>query len=85
MSTEIIIQWEPVNCIESNGNITNYNIVLVTRNGEYSMNVNVNGSVRETTISGLEPLTEYNVSVAAVNSRGIGMYSKDITIITEGK
>ena len=46
---------------------------------------NVGGDARQATISGLTPLTEYSVQVAAVNNAGTGSYSSPITIMTTGK
>ena len=43
---------------------------------------NVGGDARQATISGLIPLTEYSVKVAAVNNAGKGSYSSPITIMT---
>ena len=45
-------------------------------------NVFASGDIREVTISELSSSTEYNVSVAAVNINGTGVYSNDIA---EGK
>ena len=71
-------------CIHRNGNITSYS-VRVIRNGEIVKNVSVSGYIGNVTISELSPSTEYNVSVAAVNSNGTGVYSDDISVTTEGK
>ena len=84
ISTNITVQWEPVKCIHRNGNITDY-LVLVMRNEEIAKNVSVSFYIGNVTISELSPSTEYNVSVAAVNSNGTGIYSDDISVTTEGK
>ena len=36
------------------------------------------------TIDDLDPLTEYSVMVAGVNSAGTGQFSKPVTVVTEG-
>ena len=59
--------------------------VRVMRNGERPKNVSVSDYIRQVTISELSPLTEYHISVAAVNSNGTGVYSIDIPVATEGK
>ena len=84
ISTNVTVQWEPVKCIHRNGNITSYS-VRVIRNGEIVKNVSVSGYIGNVTISELSPSTEYNISVAAVNSNGIGAYSDDTPVTTEGK
>ena len=71
-------------CIHRNGNITGYS-VLVMRNDEIVTNVSVSGGIGNITICELSPYTEYNVSVAAVNSNGTGVYSDDILVTTQGK
>ena len=41
-------------------------------------------STTQTTISGLNPSTNYSIQVAAVNSAGIGEYSSAENELTEG-
>ena len=66
-----------------NGEITGYT-VDVSRSGMVVATENVNdGSARRGTVSGLDPTTEYTVTVAAVNSVGTGPFS-GITITTAG-
>ena len=36
------------------------------------------------TIDDLDPLTEYSVMVAGVNSAGTGQFSEPVTVVTEG-
>ena len=83
-SSSITVQWGPVDCIHRNGDITGYT-VRVRASGEAERTVSVDESVRETTMSGLTPFTEYTVSVAAENNVDIGVYSGRIIIRTEGK
>ena len=69
--------------MDRNGEITGYT-VDVSRSGMVVATENVNdGSAREGTVSGLNPTTEYTVTVAAVNSVGTGPFS-GITITTAG-
>ena len=79
--TKITVDWGPVDCIHRNGDITGYS-VRVTRNGDVLKNVSASSDIRQVTISELSSSTEYNVSVAAVNINGTGVYSNDIA---EGK
>ena len=80
----IIVQWEDVECIHRNGNITGYS-VLVVASSVMDMVINV-GNVKQATIllSELTPFTEYTISVAAVNTAGMGVYSNGTTITIKG-
>ena len=80
-STAIIVQWETVPCIEQNGDITGYT-VLVLESGEMERVEDVVGDVTQVTISELTPSTTYSIQVAAVNNEGTGPYSDLITIDT---
>ena len=70
-------------CIHRNGDITAYRIRAITSGGDDRMETV--GDVREATITGLSPSTEYTVSVAAVNSQDTGPYSDGIVQSTNGK
>ena len=83
-SSSIDINWGEVPCQHRNGEITGY--VVVTRKvlgrGREEIKqtkgmVMVNGQT--TTIDNLDPLTEYSVMVAAVNSAGTGVFSEPVT------
>ena len=54
---------------------------------EESVNDAVNISVpeRNATITGLRPSTEYSITVAAVNSAGIGKQSEPLFVVTDGQ
>ena len=78
----ITVQWEEVDCIDRNGDITGYSIRAMT-SGEDDRMETV-GDVREATISGLSPSTEYTVSVAAVNYQDTGPYSDGMMVETAG-
>ena len=82
-SSSITVQWGTVSCIHCNGDITGY-IIRAMTSGEDDRIVVVD-DVREATISGLTPFTEYTVSVAAVNSQDTGPYSVGIVQSTSGK
>ena len=43
----------------------------------------VNGQTA--TLNNLDPLTEYSVIVAAVNSAGTGVFSEPVIAVTQGK
>ena len=83
-ANSITVQWGEVPCLHQNGEITGYT-VEATLSGTVVATENVNGgSAREGTVSGLNPSTEYFVTVAAVNSAGTGPFSDGISITTAG-
>ena len=82
-STNITVQWRSVRCIDRNGLIIGYRIRAMTSGGDDV--IETVGDVREATITGLSPSTEYIVSVAAVNSQDTGPYSDGIVQSTYGK
>ena len=50
---------------------------------EVLKNISTSGDARNATISALHPFTEYNISVASVNSVGTGVYSDHFVATTE--
>jgi hypothetical protein len=71
-SFSITLQWEEVECIHRNGNITGYLVQFRQADNDATFTVNMSESVTETTISKLIPNTTYTISIAAVNSVGTG-------------
>ena len=75
-SSSITVQWEPVNCIHRNGDITGYSVQYREVDSRVTLTLFVSGdSAREAIISNLDPSTIYTIEVAAVNSAGAGVYS----------
>ena len=75
--TSIRIMWEEVDCVQSNGRIIEY-IVIISNNGNtYNLTI----TERYITVSDLVLGGTYNISVAAVNSIGIGLF-KELTCKT---
>ena len=73
MTFSITVEWQAVPCIHRNGNITGYGIIIYHMlNNDQKYNVSSSGTMF--TIPDLQPSTTYVISVAAVNSEGIGMY-----------
>ena len=79
-SSSIIIRWGEVPCQHRNGEIIRYAVKY--SKGSQEEIVMVDGHA--TTLDDLEPLTEYSIMVAAVNSNGTGQYSEPVTIVTKG-
>ena len=73
-SSNITVQWEPVDCIHRNGNITGYKVKY---GGE------IHGSTEtKYVITGpdLHDLTTLTIQVAAINNDGCGVYSDPLSI-----
>ena len=82
-SSNITVQWGAVDCIHHNGDITGYSVRYGVQGSGSTQTRDVSGGdTRQTTISGLNPSTNYSIQVAAVNSAGIGVYSGPIIAIT---
>ena len=82
-SSSITVQWEAVECIHHNGNITGYSVQYGVQ-GSDSTRQTVNTNETKLLILGLQPSTTYTVQVAAVNNVGRGAYSDQLTITTAG-
>ena len=78
-STSITVQWEEVECIHRNGNITGYSLTYGRQGSEVYTNET------KLTIYGLTASTTYKIRVAARNSAGLGSYSLPINATTDGK
>ena len=89
-SSSINISWGEVSCQHRNGEITGYVVVYrkVSSSGSEERRQTQEGMVivngQTATIDNLDPLTEYSVMVAAVNSAGTGVFSEPVTAITKG-
>ena len=78
--TSITVQWDPLDCIHRNGDITGYSVQY----GGETVSVSGDSSGGIYVISGLIPSTNYSIKVAAENIVGIGQYSLEIYHMTAG-
>ena len=84
-SSSITVQWEAVDCIHRNGDITGYSVRYGVQGSGSTQTESVSGGgATQTIISGLTPSTNYSIEVAAVNSAGTGDYSNVIYQLTQG-
>ena len=83
-SSSVFVKWGEVECTESNGEITGYAVQFVSMEDiPFSEgSVVVGGEERSVILTGLDYLTLYNISVAAINSMGTGPYSEGFEIFT---
>ena len=77
--TNVSIQWDEIECLEQNGPIIGYTVLL---NG--SPLSTTLPSAREFTLTGLSPQTTYTVSVFGANAQGNGP-SRSISVQTAGR
>ena len=68
--------WEEVDCVQRNGRIIEY-IVIISNNGN---TYNLTSTERYITVNDLVLGGTYSISVAAVNSIGIGLF-KELQIV----
>ena len=80
-STSILIQWNDVDCIDRNGNLTAYNVSYQPKNYSQLSLSSITVS-RSLTVTNLIPRTNYTFQVAAVNTNGTGP-SETIILSTE--
>ena len=84
-SSSITIQWELVNCIYRNGDITGYSLQYGVEGSGSTHALGISGDgTTQITFSGLDCGTTYSIEVAAVNSAGTGVYSNALSVMTEG-
>ena len=83
ITSSFTLQWEEVECIHHNGDITGY-LISYGVDGDSSPRQTVNALTTEQPITGLYPSTTYAIQVAAVNSAGTGVYSDQISVTTKG-
>ena len=82
-SSTITVMWGSVPCIHQNGDITGYSVqygIMGSGNKD-----TVETSETEITLSSLTPETEYEISVAAVNTEGIGVSTNTSATTSAGK
>ena len=76
------VSWNTIECIERNGEITNYTVVFQEQGGAMIPG-EVNVMDRTFTASGLTPHTNYTFRVAGININGTGPFSEAIISTNE--
>ena len=72
-----MVTWDPIACIERNGEITNYTVEFQEQGGA-RISVEVMG--QSFTADRLRPFTDYTFRVAGVNINGTGPFTNTISI-----
>ena len=82
----ITVQWETLDCIDQNGDITGYSVRYEAVDSGSTDSVTVEGnSTTSDTVTGLNSSTTYSVEVAAVNGAGVGVYSDPLSVSTNSR
>ena len=76
-SSSIKVSWGDVLCDQRNGEITGYQVNYTSTSDDGI--VNVTGNQTSVTLNGLQPYTDYSVSVAAMTVNGTGPFSTPVT------
>ena len=81
-SSSVIVTWDPIACIERNGEITGYTVEFQEQGG-----ARIPGEVmgQSFTADGLHPFTNYTFRVAGVNINGTGPFTNTTSISTGEK
>ena len=84
-SSNITVQWGPVDCIHHNGNITGYSVRYGVQGSGSTHTLYISGgATTKVTITDLYFSTKYSIEVAAVNAVGTGIYTIAIFTTTNG-
>ena len=81
-SRSVSVSWSTIECIERNGEITDYTVVFQEVGG-MMITGTINAMARTFTANGLTPYTNYTFRVAGVNSIDTGPFTSTITIQTD--
>ena len=82
-STSILVSWEQVPLLDQNGVILSYTVTYTSSRSGSAKTKIVTAPANQTTLTGLNEHTEYNITVFASTSKGGGPKSAPITIITD--
>ena len=84
-STTITVEWDGVECLQRNTRITGYTVHYdpPSSDGKNEVTADGNGFTGgSVTLTGLSPLTNYSIQVAADSGLGRGPFSIAITVAT---
>ena len=82
-STSILVSWGEVPFEDQNGVIVGYTVTYKALSSESSQTRNVTVQARQATLTGLNEYTNYSITVFASTSKGGGIESTPIVVITD--
>ena len=82
-STSILVRWGEVPFPDQNGVILSYTVTYRALSSNSSKAKNVTAPANQTTLTGLNEYTNYSITVFASTSKGGGIQSTPIVVITD--
>ena len=82
-STSIFVSWGQVPFEDQNGVILSYTVTYRWLPSGPAQRKNVTAPLNQTTLTGLKEFTNYNITVFASTSKGGGIESTPIVVITD--
>ena len=82
-STSIFVSWGQVPFLDQNGVIVSYTVTYIALPRSSTQTRNDNAPVNQTTLTGLNEFTNYSITVFASTSKGGGIQSTAIVVITD--
>ena len=82
-STSIFVSWEQVPFSDQNGVIVSYTVTYIALPSGSSQTKDVTASANQSTLTGLNEYTNYSITVFASTSKGGGIQSTPIVVITD--
>ena len=82
-STSIFVSWGQVPFLDQNGVIVSYTVTYIALPRGSTQTRNVSAPVNQTTLTGLNEFTNYSITVFASTSKGGGIQSTAIVVITD--
>ena len=82
-STSIFVSWGQVPVSDQNGVILSYTVTYMALPGGSSQTKDVTAPANQTTLTGLNEYTNYSITVFASTSKGVGIQSAPIVVITD--
>ena len=82
-STSIFVSWRQVPLLDQNGVIVSYTITYSALPSGSTLTMIVTAAASQTTLTGLNEYTYYNITVVASTSKGRGRESTPIVVMTD--
>ena len=82
-STSIFVSWGQVPVSDQNGVISSYTVTYMALPAGSSQTKGVTAPANQTTLTGLNEYTNYSITVFASTSKGGGIESTPIVVITD--
>ena len=81
-SLNVTVQWEPLSCVDINGDLTGYLVRHRMVGSDNSREELVSILTTVVILTDLTPSSIYYIEVAAINTVGIGVFGAPVTVTT---